>query len=521
MDDALSIYFSPMENDRLSRRTFLEGCGSLVLASVLGRRCPLAATADLAHDSNRPQFHLLPAANWMNDPNGPLFWKGQYHMCFQYNPNAAVWGDMHWAHAVSPDMVHWRHMPVALAPTPGGPDEGGCFSGSAVDFNGVATVLYTGVKTSPAADATLRDGTHNFRETQCLATAGDPDLRTWNKLSSPVVPSPPPGMAVTGFRDPCLWKEADGWYMGIGSGVAGKGGCILLYRSQDLRHWEYLHPLVNGEWNGKTAMDPVDSGEMWECPDFFALGKRHVLLYSTERKVYWASGEYDAKEHVFYPQQKGALDRGSRAYYAAKSMIDEKGNRILWGWIPETRPPAEYVAAGWAGLMSLPRVLTLNDEGELEMRVSSKFSDLRSSDVKQWHTGQIGTLGPLSGLRAELLLHARPANGPVRVSIETDGRTAVAYELNPAKGIFALNGQKPGLQLPQGPMNLSLFLDGSVIEVFVSDRLSHTSRVYGLDPQRATLTLHDPSSAISGAKLWQLRPISPDRLTSRTQDPES
>src|SRR5882672_6191727 len=100
--------------------------------------------ARLAADPLRPQCHLLPAKNWMNDPNGPIFWEGMYHMFFQYNPNAAVWGDMHWAHAVSPDMIHWRHLPIALAPTPGWADAEGCFTGSAVDDHGIATFIYTG-----------------------------------------------------------------------------------------------------------------------------------------------------------------------------------------------------------------------------------------------------------------------------------------------------------------------------------------------------------------------------------------
>src|SRR5262249_22362603 len=127
--------------------------------------------ARLAADPLRPQFHLLPAKNWMNDPNGPIYWKGKYHMFFQYNPNAAVWGDMHWNHAISDDMIRWKHLPIALAPTPGGDDSEGCFTGSAVDDHGTATILYTGVKTVPPEQATLRDGHANFREVQCLATS--------------------------------------------------------------------------------------------------------------------------------------------------------------------------------------------------------------------------------------------------------------------------------------------------------------------------------------------------------------
>ena len=99
---------------------------------------PRASHLRLAAIRCGPQFHLLPHANWMNDPNGPIYWNGQYHMFYQYNPDGAYWGNMHWGHAVSPDMVHWRHLPVALAPTPGSPDADGCFTGTAVIQDGAS-----------------------------------------------------------------------------------------------------------------------------------------------------------------------------------------------------------------------------------------------------------------------------------------------------------------------------------------------------------------------------------------------
>ena len=189
-------------------------------ASAIARNAQQPIAARLAGDPLRPQFHLLPACNWMNDPDGPVYWNGRYHMFFQFNPNGAVWGDMHWAHAVSPEMVHWKHLPVALAPTPGGPDQDGCFSGSAALQGATVAILYTGVKSVAPADATLRDGTHNFLETQCLATCRDALLLTWSKLSVPVLP-PPRDSKLTGFRDPCLWQEGQRWYMGVGSGQRG------------------------------------------------------------------------------------------------------------------------------------------------------------------------------------------------------------------------------------------------------------------------------------------------------------
>lgn len=472
------------------------------------------AAVDLAHDSNRPQYHLLPAANWMNDPNGPIFWKDRYHMFFQYNPHAAVWGDMHWAHAMSPDMVHWQHLPIALAPTPGGPDEEGCFSGSAVVFRGEPTLLYTGVKSVAPQEATLRDGQHNFRETQCLATSNDPELKTWQKLPQPVLQAPPPGLAVTGFRDPCLWQDGDTWYMGIGSGIRNRGGCVLLYRSRDERHWEYLHPLASGEWNGKAGGDPVDSGEMWECPDFFELGGKHVLLYSTERKVFWTVGEYDTEQHRFSPQQKGELDYGPRSYYAPKSMLDKDGNRILWGWVPETRPEAEYSRAGWAGLMSLPRALTVNGDGQLEMRVLPRVQELRMGDPARWPNGADRASWPVRGLSAMLELRIQPLHGPVHVIIGTKAAPAVHFQLDATHGTMSFNAQEIGAALPGGEMRFALYLDGSAVEAFVGDRLAHTSRVYDLDAERTALTILDPGRAVADATLWQMRPISSDRLTT-------
>src|SRR5580658_1601261 len=316
----------------MRRRDFLALAGAVPLAAV---DAP-AAASKLAADPHRPQYHLLPAANWMNDPNGPIYWNGKYHMFYQYNPNGAFWGDMHWGHAVSEDMVHWKHLPVALAPTPGGPDKDGVFSGCAVIDNGAVTAVYTGVNP----------------ETQCIATSGG-DLTEWKKFAgNPVIAAPPAGLQVTGFRDPCVWKEGDTWLMAVGSGFRGKGGAVLLYESKDLRHWNYLHPLVTGRMKaGPGAKDPVDSGEMWECPDFFSIDGKHLLIHSTERVVKYLMGAY--KDRQFFPESMGGIDHGS--YYAARTTTNTGDRHILWGWLTESRTVEAQRAAGWSGVMSLPR----------------------------------------------------------------------------------------------------------------------------------------------------------------------
>src|SRR5215813_9758604 len=149
----------------LSRRTFarISSAAALSVYRLPGFASVNPAEASLcsklASDPLRPQYHLLPSHNWMNDPNGPIYFGGRYHMFHQYNPRGATWGNMHWAHATSPDLLHWHHEPLALAPTPGGPDSDGVFSGSAVVEKGKVAVIYTTVAPpSSAMEATLRDG---------------------------------------------------------------------------------------------------------------------------------------------------------------------------------------------------------------------------------------------------------------------------------------------------------------------------------------------------------------------------
>lgn len=477
-------------------------------------------SARVAADPLRPQFHLLPARNWMNDPDGPIYWQGRYHMFFQYNPNAAVWGDMHWAHSVSTDMVHWEHLPVALAPTPGGPDQDGCFSGSAVNEGGTAAFLYTGVRSVAAADATLRDGTHNFLETQCLAMSRDPLLSTWTKLPQPVL-LPPHDPKLTGFRDPCLWQEGEHWHMGVGSGQRGEGGCVLLYRSRDLRAWEYLHPLASGKSNGKQTSDPVDSAEMWECPDFFPLGKKHALLYSTERRVYWETGEYDSKEHIFHAQKRGLLDAG--AFYAPKSQVDAKERRIVWGWIPETRPEAEFSAAGWAGCMSLPRVLSLGADDALNMEFLPRLTELRGKEFMlpgraQGNEARRNSLGnfELGETACEMELQIFRSRLDLRLTSGENLLSSLCFDPTRSGAELQLGTKSANVAASSdGQHKIRMFLDASVVECIVDGVAALTERFYLAPKGPLRLSIGGLGlDATTVLRVWEIKPISKDRLTS-------
>jgi beta-fructofuranosidase len=450
----------------------------------------------------------------MNDPNGPICFQGRYHMFYQYNPHGAFWGSMHWGHATSPDMVHWQHAPLALAPTPGGYDQDGVFSGCAVLDRGLPTLVYTGVE-PPAtpAQATLRDGSHSWREVQCVAVSHDA-LRSWRKLEKPVIAAPPPGLAVTGFRDPCVWREEKEWRMALGSGFAGKGGAILLYRSPDLRRWTYLHPLTEGKGTGQPSANPVDNGEMWECPEFFPLGDRHVLLISTMGKVLWKSGSYAGGR--FSPDQEGEVDSG--AYYAARTMLDCGGQRILWGWIPERRPEPDYRAAGWAGVMSLPRLVSLGSGGRLHMAPAPALEALRgehtqiSSGKDSWDRLSGLQLRHLAGeLRIEFLPDQaflfQLRSGPDQPFLE------ITYDPLQTGRELRLNGSRSALApTAQAPMVLRLFVDGSVVELFGNHSSAITERVYRV-PQTPLQVIVPRTNSLLSLDVWQMRPISIDRLT--------
>jgi beta-fructofuranosidase len=487
-----------------TRRNFLSNAAAATAVSALPFKLHAQADAledKLASDPMRPQFHLLPAKNWMNDPNGPIYFNGHYHMFFQYNPRAAVWGDMSWNHAVSPDMLHWTHLPVAMTPTPDSPDSFGCFSGSAIQVDKRVYFVYTGTKLGPKELATIRDGEDKIVESQCLAWSEDPRLIKWTKDPRPIVPTPPPGMKITGFRDPSVWKQGDAYYMTVGSGEAEIGGCVLLYKSKDLKQWEYLHKLTGGEWDGHKTANPCDDGEMWECPELFALGDGHVLIYSTLNKVFWQSGRLDPVAMTFTATKTGELDLG--CYYAPKTQLDAKGHRILWGWIREQRPDSAMLKAGWSGMMALPRVLTLDKDGVLGIRVLPETTRLRGAVLPRQESreGFRKTLPKASG---EII-----ATHPTTLSMQAGSTEVLNVSYASSSHSFTIDGKNFKLD-PGDIPSIHAFVDGSVIEVVLSGRIGYTKRFYYTSPTAPDVEVHTDGKLDA----WTIVPISRNRLTT-------
>ena len=455
-------------------------------------------------DLHRPRYHFLPAANWLNDPNGLIQWQGQYHLFYQYNPNGAFHGTIHWGHAASRDLVHWTDLPIALAPTPGGPDQDGCYSGCAVDHDGVPTLIYTGIRP----------------EVQCLATSAD-NLVTWQKYpGNPVIAAPPAGYDVLGFRDPWVWREGEHWYALIGSGLKDVGGTAFLYRSPDLIDWTFLHPLCSGR--------SEETGTIWECPNFFPLANQYVLLISPIplRKSLYLMGAY--RDHRFTPEQTGVLDEGG-CYYAPQTLLDAQGRRLIWGWLREDRTLEACREAGWNGVMSLPRVLGLSPDGSLSVAPVPELAALRGRHLRVADQllppGGRNLLADVAGDCLELALEITPPRTDtvevvVRQSPDGAEQTRLSYDASTEQ--LSVDRRRASqdqttvrdvrgcpLRLAPGePLKLRLFLDRSVLEVFANDRVALASRIYPSRPDSLGLALDARGEAhLHTMDVWQLDPI--------------
>ena len=448
-----------------------------VVDGAAGERTSRRKTEPFPEDPHRPRFHFLPPRNWMNDPNGLIYHRGLYHLFYQHNPGAAVWGDMHWGHAMSNDLLTWKNLPIALSPTPGSYDKDGVFSGCAVVNGSEPTVIYTG--TQP--------------EVQAIATSSDALLERWVKYTgNPVISKPPAGMDA-GFRDPYVWREGDEWLMALGSGVKSKGGCVLLYRSPDLRSWEYLHPLVESE--------DLSLGRMWECPNLFPIGgEKHVLLISPVplKKSLWAVGTY--ADRRFRPERWGSLDDGGH-FYTPQAFLDSADRRVIFGWNWEGRTKEAQVKAGWAGAQSLPRVLTLGEDGGLQqephtfcqrlVRFGKSVKDMPLGDDLHREMEAAGMRGNAARLHVVIdpqdmremgLSFYRSPDGSEETRLVYDAEKAL-LRIDRNKSSLSDEQERTEhsapLRLSKGEsLQLTLFFDRSMVEVYANDRCCLTTRVY-------------------------------------------
>lgn len=296
--------------------------------------------------------------------------------------------------------------------------------------------------------------------------------------------------------------------MTVGSGVAKSGGCVLLYRSTDLKSWEYLHELTSGAWNGKLTANPCNDGEMWECPEFFALDGGHVLIYSTLGKVFWQSGVLDEKTMTFKGLKTGLLDLD--AFYAPKTQLDAQGRRILWGWIPERRTETEMRTAGWSGMMSLPRVLNLDPNGTLRMQILPQ-ADILRADVVIPKVADGGATITLEKATGEVRCSAVKGS-EFEFTLSCGSAELLHVRYFAEKHVMLADGLEIVLETDDMPM-LHAYVDGSVVELIVSERIGYTKRFYYTQTTAPDMQVRFTGKGIK-ASAWKIKPISDNRLTT-------
>jgi beta-fructofuranosidase len=447
------------------------------MASVEGAR------ARAEKDPTRPVYHVLPPALWNNDPNGPLFYKGYYHHFYQLNPYGDRWEHMHWGHVRSKDLAHWEHLPIALWPSKElGEDH--CFSGcAAVNAQGQAVLIYTSI---------------GKRAPEQWAAVGDDDLITWKKHpANPLLTEKLHGdRKIDDWRDPFVFREGDKWYMVTGGHRAGGKGGVTLYSSDDLVHWRFLGIPFSGE-------EPN-----WECPNFFKLDDKWVLIYSPHGLVRYYTGTFDWQTYKFKPEYHGTLDFSGN-FYAPNCTEDGKKRRILWGWIKDF--PG---GRGWNGCLTLPRVLTLAADGRLLQQPAPELASLRGKgrlaeqvDVSNGNHGLKDIKGDTLEISAELEPRDATSYG-LKVRRSKDGTQAVVISYD-GKQLDVAGARMPLTLPPDKPvLRLHVFLDKSVLEVYAQDGLC-VSRVISAGQDHSGVEVFARGGGVQLKRLecWPISPI--------------
>jgi beta-fructofuranosidase len=425
-------------------------------------------------EENRPVYHLTPYAGWMNDPNGFSYYNGKYHLFYQYYPYDVTWGPMYWGHAVSEDLVHWEHLPAALAPDRTY-DEEGCWSGSAIEMpDGRHLIIYTG------REPFLNDGKPEIRQVQCLAFGDGVDYEKWEK--NPVIRSGdlPEGASIYDFRDPKIWKDEETglYHIVVGSRAADGHGQVLLYDSVDGVSWEY---------KGVLDSSHGEIGSMWECPDFFELdGEAFILLSPQAMKQEgeflnyhgnaYIKGSYDKKTRTFTRSEVHAMDFGYD-YYAETSMEAPDGRRIVIAWMQAWENVVnqnEYLSKerplGWAGMMTIPRELSVRD-GYLIQNPVKEIETRRRRPVRCQNI-------PVSGRIRQAGINGRSLDMTIEVKPGWDSDYEL-FEIRLAEG--EINGQYYAVILRYDRNEGEITLDRSV-SGYPDDQMGVRHVKVGSDP---------------------------------------
>ena len=419
-------------------------------------------------DPARPGYHfVVPEGVAMPfDPNGAIYWKGRYHLFYIFQDNRLGMKSDHWGHMSSTDLFHWRHHPTGLLE---GMYSGNCF----INKDGIPTICY-----------------HQHGRGNAMAVALDDELNEWKKLeSSPITPKTKEGDEHhEKYRswDPYGWLEGDTYYAIFGGEHPGVAKSSTLDGE-----WKYTGDLF------AHGVEGVSLNEDVSCADFFKLGGKDVLLCISHRLgCRYYIGEW--RDEQFHPEFHAQMSWADNSFFAPESLVDDKGRRIMWAWIfdePQFGVRSEH---GWSGTMSLPRVLSLGDDGKLRMDVPEEIETLRYGAFRKENfalepdTEMI--IDGIGGNSLELCIEMESAGATaygVKVCASSDGQEETSIFYDAAERKLKVDTLKSGpdgtpkaveagpLELKEGErLKLRVFVDKSVVEVFANSRQAVMRRIY-------------------------------------------
>ncbi len=482
----------------------------------------------MAADRYRPIYHFVSPESTLNDPNGLSFWRGRWHMFYQgYPPEDRR---QHWGHAVSDDLIHWRDLPYAIYPNP----ERACFSGSTLVEETRVIAMYHGTTVG-----------------NMVAVSSDPLLLNWEKVTGKAVIPINPDELVPPYRvfDPCIWKEGASYYsLSAGTLPKGPGGkrirANFLWRSKDLAKWEYLHPFVENDRYSLVGDDGA-------CPYFWPIGDKHILLHFSHMSGgKYLIGDYDTARNKFVVTAGGDFNFGPHApagVHAPSATPDGKGSVIVIFNMNPGKP-----TKGWNQIMTLPRRLTLDSKNELnDLRIEpagdieSLRYDHRRIDAMSLPANEEVVLDNIRGHEMELFAEIDPKGAPMiemNVLRAPDARERTRIMFFEKRGyrhrehgrthphnrryssLVSIDSScssilgdvksrapetAPVMLAGNERLKLRVFIDRSVVEVFVNGRQCVAMRVYpGLkDSLGVSFRSQGRSAVLKSLDAWRMKSI--------------
>ena len=473
-----------------------------------------------AADLLRPRLHGMPAAAWTNESHGMTYSDGKYHVFFQKNANGPYMSRLHWGHISSPDLISWTEEKIALFPELNY-DIKGCWSGCVftddVITGGKPNIIYTGVDYAKAYIG--------------QASPSDDGLINWEKRANPIINGKPAGLS-DDFRDPYFFRNGEDAYIIVGTSKDGIGAVTL---------HKYV-PLA-GIWtnNGDiffAGTDKASCGTFWEMPNITPMGGDRWLFTATPqntgvgvRTLYWTGSI--SSDGKFQPNAASSTPRGveliSKDGYGLLSptVYQHDGKTIALGIVPDKLPGSVNYNLGWAHCYSLPREWSLDDKGNLIQKPYEGLKEARSAEKFNRNDFTLEgdlDMAPVEGRQVEILGRFQVGTSPFGFRFFRSGGSEAVLKYIPSANMLSIdltkldraandNGSYNGLYtcvLPEKPaegseLKINLFIDGSVIDIFVNDRWATSMRVFpnAADADGVSV-FSDGSVKVNEVSAWKL-----------------